>query len=104
MESHNICDYSFLVGFHFVNKHEPLPEDYAPMDPSVFRQDYGGMFSSDKTEIYYVAIIDNLTEYDLKKMGEGFLKSLRYQWAKISAISPSPYRKRFQKAIASIVV
>jgi 1-phosphatidylinositol-4-phosphate 5-kinase len=42
----------------------------------VFRQYYGGILSEDKTEVYFMGIIDLLTTYSYKKMGEFFAKSL----------------------------
>jgi hypothetical protein len=44
-------------------------------DPSAFKSFMGGVLSADGEEIYYIAIIDILTQYVFKKKGERLLKS-----------------------------
>ena len=44
-------------------------------DRSIFKSYYGGILSENGDEIYYLAIIDNLCQYDKFKMGERLLKS-----------------------------
>jgi len=55
--------------------------------------------------VYFIGLIDILTQYDLKKFGENAIKSLRYGFGNkgISAIPPKPYRIRFMKYISSII-
>ena len=84
LENHNICDYSLLIGLHFLKK--PIPkgekeewgkggeagggkgvENRAIL--SDFKWFEGGMLSHGRDEIYFVGIIDTLTEYNLKKAG-----------------------------------
>lgn len=53
-----------------------------------------GLISSDKTCIYYLAIIDTLTSYDAKKKIEHFFKTAAFG-PTISAIPPMEYADRF---------
>ena len=112
MESHYICDYSLLVGFHTFA--EPLPDEpfykvvlksvnRSGNDLSLFRQYKGGMLSADGSEIYFIGVIDILTEFNFKKKSEKIVKSLYYDSSKISAMEPTPYRRRFIKYVASIL-
>eukprot|EP01114_Cavostelium_apophysatum_P013140 TRINITY_DN3118_c0_g1_i3.p1 TRINITY_DN3118_c0_g1~~TRINITY_DN3118_c0_g1_i3.p1 ORF type:complete len:587 (-),score=161.85 TRINITY_DN3118_c0_g1_i3:41-1630(-) len=112
LESHGICDYSFLVGICFLDRLEngqKIAEEVESFSSelycrnSIFRREYGGMLSTDKKEIYFVGIIDTLTTYNFKKMGEFFAKSLYNPSDQISAISPEPYRKRFLKYLETII-
>lgn len=70
---------------------------------SAFKRFHGGILSEDKNEVYVLGIIDTLTEYNYKKRGENLAKSFLHNPNDISAIPPSPYRKRYVKYIASIV-
>uniref|UniRef100_A0A7S4NRJ5 PIPK domain-containing protein n=1 Tax=Paramoeba aestuarina TaxID=180227 RepID=A0A7S4NRJ5_9EUKA len=109
MENHNICDYSLLIGFHFLKK--PIPKTEAAGNGNVaeegergiFKEFEGGMLSEDRDVIYFVGIIDTLTEYNLKKAGEHHLKSLFHDSTRISAMPPTPYRERFIRYVDSIV-
>lgn len=110
LESHNICDYSLLIGIHFLphesddQSYSPPPADTNPSNTSDFRLYYGGLLSACAPyEIYFISIIDTLTEYNLKKAGEHHLKSLLYDSTQISAIPPTPYRERFVRYVESIV-
>ena len=53
--------------------------------------------------IYTLGLIDVLTYYDLKKMGEHTIKSIRYGSQGLSAIPSKPYRVRFMKYVSSII-
>ena len=114
MESHNICDYSLLVGFHsreyFGEDDEPFDkyviknfQNQKPNQSSIFRQFNGGMLSLDCREIYFIGIIDILTEFNFKKKSEKIVKSLYYDASKISAMEPTPYRRRYVKYVSSIL-
>jgi hypothetical protein len=46
-------------------------------------------------EVYYLGIIDILQQYNLRKVGESWMKSLRYKRADISAVDPALYAQRF---------
>jgi hypothetical protein len=67
---------------------------------SIWTMDCGGTLSEDAKEVYFISIIDILTTYSYKKMGENLAKSLFNDPAQISAIRPAPYRQRFQKYVA----
>lgn len=93
-----ICSFlfSFLVGIHKVDKsvhterkgyifiifimidfkNSFISSTYQVNDRSIFKSHCGGILSEDGTEIYYVAIIDILCQYDKFKMGERLLKSI----------------------------
>jgi len=116
MEQFGICDYSFLIGFHFFTADEErlvaaylerrenqISNKEASSQGSMFRRDFGGIISKDGKELYFMGIIDNLATWDLKKMGEHFAKSLFHDPNQISAVKPAHYRARFQRFIESIV-
>jgi 1-phosphatidylinositol-4-phosphate 5-kinase len=44
--------------------------------------------SIDKSKIYYLGIIDIFTEYNMKKKGEHFLKSIQHDGQTISCVPP----------------
>jgi len=103
MESFNICDYSLLVGFHFGDK---PPEKSKTLARSHFNKYQGGIvekyYNKKGKIVYFIGIIDILTQYDLKKKSEHVFKSLMYNKHEISAIAPEPYRKRFLKYLVTI--
>jgi len=96
LESFNICDYSLLVGFYFNNKNEFADE----LEKVVVSQNK--LLSAKKDEIYFIGIIDQLTQFDFKKRSENTLKSIMHDSKQISAIGPAPYRIRFQSYISGI--
>lgn len=125
MEKRNICDYSLLVGIHFRTQGEALSdmqwenaassekallkilEETRDVDgtllPNLFSNFHNGILSTDKTMVYYIGIIDTLTEFNLKKWGEVVAKSFFHQVSEISANPPKRYRRRYQKYVISIV-
>ena len=79
MEERNICDYSLLVGIHYLKEGElRILEECSlnPSDPSIFRSYYNGILSYDKKELYFFGIIDVLTTYNLSKFSERTIKSI----------------------------
>lgn len=107
LERLGVCDYSLLVGIHFVRKGEGTatqrPLHAAMEECSMFRAHRGGLLSIDQEEVYYIGIIDILTVYNFRKRSERWAKSLKYHADEISAMPPKPYRTRFQRYVASIV-
>jgi len=108
LEERNICDYSFLVGFHFLSSPETVTEDLFSDRVCMWNKNSGGILAKDNNgdtlnEVYFFGLIDILTQYDLKKKSEHALKSILYDDTKLSAISPTPYKKRFLEYISSIV-
>jgi 1-phosphatidylinositol-4-phosphate 5-kinase len=55
----------------------------------------GGIVSEDKDEIYYLGIIDILTNYNYLKTMEYCLKAVRYCSTTMSCIPPADYQVRF---------
>jgi Ca2+-binding EF-hand superfamily protein len=65
----------------------------------------GGLTSSDGKQVYFLGIIDTLTEFTMKKNAELNLKTLKYplRRAEISAQPPAEYADRLKKFIANLV-
>ena len=63
----------------------------------------GGILNEKENEIYYMGIIDILTNYDCVKVGEFIYKSVRYCTKKMSCVSPSAYRERFIDYLQKII-
>jgi 1-phosphatidylinositol-4-phosphate 5-kinase len=66
---------------------------------SAWTQEYGGLIGRTKSgeplkEVYFMGLIDILTEYDIKKKSEYAIKSLLYMGSdgEISAQPPTFYR------------
>lgn len=115
MEERNVCDYSLLVGIHTTHqdvsthtfktleKTDMTMSQWHNRSISIWNRDHGGIRAKTPSkEVYFLGIVDILTQYDFKKRSEHMLKSLVYYSDEISAIPPTPYRERFVKYIASI--
>ena len=61
----------------------------------------GGIKSENDDEIYYIGIIDILTNYNCKKTLEYIFKSIRYCSNTMSCVPPSDYQERFIQYIRS---
>ena len=59
--------------------------------------------SIDKSKIYYLGIIDIFTEYNMKKKGEHFLKSIQHDSQTISCVPPDQYANRFYTFIKDAI-
>ena len=57
--------------------------------------DDGGILSSNEDKIYYLGIIDILTEYGMVKKAEHLCKMIRYCSENMSCIPPKKYKERF---------
>lgn len=66
----------------------------AALHNSRFNQGIIGLCSQ---EVYYVGIIDMLTEYTFAKMVANFFKSFLWKTASLSTIPPIPYRQRIMQ-------
>eukprot|EP00698_Gefionella_okellyi_P000616 TRINITY_DN1054_c0_g1_i1.p2 TRINITY_DN1054_c0_g1~~TRINITY_DN1054_c0_g1_i1.p2 ORF type:complete len:480 (-),score=100.77 TRINITY_DN1054_c0_g1_i1:3343-4755(-) len=64
---------------------------------SIFQQTEGGIQDPGSREVYYIAIIDILQPYNLRKKLETKFKSLRYNRDEISSVEPPFYAERFMK-------
>lgn len=60
--------------------------------------------SENKKEIYFMALIDILTQYGLKKRSANVAKTVKYGDQEISTVKPEQYSKRFLEFINKIVV
>jgi ankyrin repeat protein len=103
MESFNICDYSLLVGFHYSDNPNIDPAaSHSPMGSLVYMA--SSTSAPEEYITYYLCnLIDILTQFNLKKRGESAIKSIVHRKSQISAISPTPYRKRFIRFLISIL-
>jgi 1-phosphatidylinositol-4-phosphate 5-kinase len=57
--------------------------------------DDNGIYNDNHKEIYYIGMIDILTDYNALKKCEYYYKSIRYCNNKMSCISPGKYQSRF---------
>lgn len=129
----NIMDYSLLLGIHDMNKAREEEEQElvdgplapttptgaaegtssvgvptGPVIPHYFKEFEGGIrssdtFNNDTDLIYYVGIIDCLTNYSFLKKLETFWRSLGHDLKVISAVPPKDYADRFYEFIADSV-
>lgn len=60
--------------------------------------------SEEKKEIYFMALIDILTQYGLKKRSANVAKTVKYGDQEISTVKPEQYSKRFLEFINKIVI
>ena len=122
----NTMDYSLLVGVHFVERPEDGLTDFVDNsfetlnkhaiqrflnqnDPSglpanLFTHFDGGLLSIDTTAdgcqmIYFIGIIDCLTNYSIVKRLETFWRGINHKLDVVSAIPPKNYANRFYKFI-----
>jgi len=68
-----------------------------------FQEDDGGMRSLDRSETYFVGVIDFLTLYSSKKVAERFGKTFIYDRNGISVQPPHKYSKRFLDFMDSVI-
>lgn len=109
LEATNTMDYSLLLGVHKMSDEEmntPVsqnPPFLSTRDVSsskIFSLPDGGIRAADESGkelpiVYYMAIIDCLTNYSTRKRLETFFRSMKHKKSTISAISPVAYGKRF---------
>lgn len=126
----NTMDYSLLVGVHFIERPENDMTDFADQsfgrldkpavqnfvnknDPSglptnLFTHFDGGLLSIDTTSdgsqmIYFIGIIDCLTNYSIVKRLETFWRGINHKLEVVSAIPPKNYGDRFYKFIENSI-
>ena len=63
----------------------------------------GGLLATNG-DVYFMAVIDILQTYDLKKRMESTIKTIKHGAEKISAVSSIRYGTRFVKFMESLVV
>jgi 1-phosphatidylinositol-4-phosphate 5-kinase len=89
-EQMGIIDYSLLLGIHYFNGDERVEKDVQH-----------AFLSSDGKCLYFIGIIDVLTEYNMKKRLENWVKS-PFLGKEISCVPPKQYSRRFFRYIHSI--
>ncbi|KAL6941516.1 hypothetical protein ACO0RG_002648 [Hanseniaspora osmophila] len=92
----NIMDYSLLIGIHDIR-----PDIYDYSNEEIFSW---GILNAKKDQLYFIGIIDCLTNYSFFKNLETLIKSLNHNRNEISAIPPELYGKRFLKFIENGMV
>jgi len=109
-EPNNIIDYSLLIGIHHLGS-DNTEKTHAPssIENSGHKKYYEekfnhreGIMSADGRDIYYIGIIDILTQFNSRKKMEYVFKSVAYGKG-ISAVPPKQYAERFQKFITSLI-
>lgn len=114
LESHNIMDFSVLLGVHFPDEAllvgRNLLDSSTAKDSSSKSKTNGNVIgpfealtSNGKTAFLYVGIIDILQSYTFSKKIEHFFKSFRYSSSTISVQNPVFYSQRFQKFLETYV-
>ena len=102
----NLNDYSFLLGIH--RSDGALPPSAPSLCPkpahSRFQLFYGGVPNVSKTEVFFAGVIDILTAYNVKKMGEHIGKSVLYDGNQVSCVPPKQYHERFVQYLDTIIV
>ena len=117
LKSLNIMDYSLLLGLKFLNRaDEELLDETSKRLSQITHQNVPGahknsIFDTDggiraidthgeeMDIVYYIGIIDCLTNYSTLKKLETFFRSLRHKRETISAVPPHEYGDRFLKFI-----
>lgn len=124
----NIMDYSLLFGIHDMELEKDLiiKDEIDIRDNEIkrnsmkvheyplsmilrfFQQDEGGIRASDYlnrdlNQIYYIGIIDCLTNYSIVKRLETFWRGLNHDLKVISAVPPKDYGERFYQFIEDSV-
>lgn len=94
----NTMDYSLLVGIHYRSGRDASSSAAAPTE--LLTGSYDQMISNDEA-VYYVGIIDCLTNYSIVKKLETLIRSINHKTMNISAIPPDMYALRFYKFIES---
>ena len=61
------------------------------------------MNEENKKEIYFMALIDVLTHYGLKKRSANVAKTVKYGDQEISTVKPDQYAKRFLDFVNKII-
>jgi Ca2+-binding EF-hand superfamily protein len=109
-EANNIIDYSLLIGMHNLGS-DVVEKTHVPLSiessghKKYFEEKFNhreGLMSADGRFIYFIGIIDILTQFNSRKKMEYVVKRVAYGKG-ISAVPPKQYSERFQKFMASII-
>ncbi|CAL9738244.1 phosphatidylinositol 4-phosphate 5-kinase Mss4p [Monosporozyma servazzii] len=96
----NTMDYSLLVGIHYRSGRDASSSSSSAAPTESLTGSYDQMISNDEA-VYYVGIIDCLTNYSIVKKLETLIRSINHKTMNISAIPPDTYALRFYKFIES---
>jgi 1-phosphatidylinositol-4-phosphate 5-kinase len=106
LSGNNLNDYSFLLGIHrtdlALQKSDPAKTPRPAF--SAFQQFHGGVGSAAKSEVYFMGLIDMLTSYNYKKIGEHLSKSVVYDSMQVSCVPPKDYHDRLVRYLDTIIV
>ncbi|TID28345.1 hypothetical protein CANINC_002523 [Pichia inconspicua] len=117
LEKLNIMDYSLLLGIRHLNVSEDDVSSSYQRISMIVHQNVPGAHKNtifetgggirgvdsqgeDMEIVYYIGIIDCLTNYSTLKKLETFFRTLRYRREAISAVPPHEYGSRFLKFIS----
>ncbi|KAI4826785.1 hypothetical protein KUCAC02_030218 [Chaenocephalus aceratus] len=94
-----IMDYSLLLGY--MNSFKPMgPGEF---DPYVDVYAIQSAVGAPQREVYFMGLIDMLTQYDTKKKAAHAAKAVKHgAGAEISTVHPEQYAKRFREFITKI--
>nr|KAI8755333.1 phosphatidylinositol 5-phosphate 4-kinase type-2 alpha-like [Biomphalaria glabrata] len=82
----------------------PMPQFTGELDPDLERYAVVSNEESGKREIYFMAVIDILTKYGMKKRTAQAAKTVKHgAGAEISTVHPEQYAKRFMDFITKCV-
>ena len=105
LATHDIMDYSLLVGIHYFTAVDSLPSMDTPCSRAVFhKRDYSGMWSYGHDKLYYMGIIDMLTVWSSRKKLERAAKGLSVDPAGLSCMPPTDYAERFINFFEHVIV
>ena len=96
----NNSDIDKNISIDNINKEENKTKNHYH---EIFLDD-NGIYNEKFREIYYIGIIDILTNYDTFKKCEYCYKSIRYCSNNMSCISPVKYQQRFINYLKKIII
>ncbi|KAK7479872.1 hypothetical protein BaRGS_00028862 [Batillaria attramentaria] len=111
----HLMDYSLIVGIHDCSVEDkqhrnnfppitPMPVFSGELDPELERFGVRSLEGSSKQEIYFMALIDVLTKYGMKKRTAQAAKVVKHgAGAEISTVRPDQYARRFLDFISKCI-
>ena len=106
LEKHNLMDYSILIFVARVpsEKEGDVYTEFQKEIISLQQNNRYFFFSPSGHFVYFMAIIDFLGSYDLRKKGEaGFKALIADDGDDASAVHPGRYRKRFMEGMERLL-
>lgn len=95
-----IMDYSLLIGFHYIRAKTNTNQN---SNLDFIENESGTWISTEGDELYFIGLIDVLTQYTPKKRFENLIKGGIYGQSAVSSVHPKLYTTRFLKYISSII-